>query len=325
MPTVNLGEAAALAFEKVAGKGPTDNVFTSQALLYLLKKGGGFRSLDGGRVIEESIEYAENTTFRSYSDLEALDTTRVEVVDAARFEWKEVGGTIVFSNREKLLYAGRSAKMNLVKTRTNNAKNSLFANLNRQFYSDGTGNGGKDVTGLAKYISTSPTSGVVGGIDRANFTFWRNRATTAAKTTTAFDNLRGAMRSIYNQCSKGAADEQPEWCLFHSTDFSGYESTLVVNERFTDGDKSEKADGGFRNTMLAFKGAKATFDEDATAGTMHIGNSRNLKLNYPEGGWAKTFTAVEPSNQTAEVVKIATICQISIDNPRRLGVISGIT
>jgi len=325
MPTVNLGQVTATVFEKIVGKKPEDNVFTSQALLFLLKRNGGFRALDGGRLIEETLEYAENTTFRSYSDLETLDTTRVDVFDSARFDWKEVGGTIVISNLEKKRAQGRSAKINLVTAKAQNAKNSNMAVLNRMFYTDGTGNSGKDIGGLALLIATANTTGTVGGINRATFTFWRNRATTSAKSSTAFDNLRGSMRTIYNQCSKGAADEQPEWLIFDSTSFAGYESTLVSNERFMKQDKSGKVDVGFRNDMLQFKGADCTFDEDCPSGFCYVGNSRNLKFNYPEGGWAETFAPVEPANQTAEVVKIATVGNLSINNPRRLGVISGIT
>jgi hypothetical protein len=320
-----LGQLAASTFEKVAGAGPEDNVFTSQFLLWMLKRGKGFRKLDGGQLIEESLEYAENTTFRSYSDLETLDTTRIDVFDAARFNWKEVGGTIVFSNLEKMRNQGESAKFDLVAKKVNNGKNSMFAAINRMLYSDGTGNSSKDITGLAALVSSTPTSGTVGGINRGTFSFWRNRQALGTLGSVAFDNLRGAMRTIYNQCSKGAFDEHPEAYVMSRTDFQGFESTLVVNERFTDSSKDGVADGGFKNEMLKFKGARVAFDEDCTAGTAYCLNSRNLKLNYPSGGWAKTFDTVEPANQTAEVVKIATIAQTSINNPRRLGVITVIT
>lgn len=325
MPTPSLGQVTATVFEKKVGTKPTDNVFLSQALLYLLKEGNGFRSLDGGRLIEETLEYAENTTFKSYAGLETLDTSEIDVFDAAQFNWKEVAGTIVYSNIEKKRAMGRSAKIDLVDAKTNNARNSMFATINRMLYADGTGNSSKDITGLALLVGTTNTTGSPGGISRATFAFWRNRATTAAKTSTAFDNLRGAMRTIYNQCSKGAGDEQPEWLVFDSTSFAGYESTLVSNERFTSQTKTGKVDGGFRNDMLLFKGATCTFDEDCPSGYCYIGNSRNLKLNYPSGGWAEAWAPVEPAAQTAEVVKISTVANTSINNPRRLGVISGIT
>jgi hypothetical protein len=322
MAAPSLGQVTASVFEKVAGAGPEDNVFTSQALLYLLKRGKGFRALDGGRLIEEDIEYAENTTFRSYSDLETLDTTRIDVFDAARYDWKEVGGTVVYSNLEKLRAQGSSAKFDLIAAKVNNAKQSMFAVLNRQFYGDGTANGGKDIGGLGLLVPTTTTSGSPGGINRATFTFWRSRSNSGAGT--AFSILRASMRTTYNECSKGAQDEQPEWIVFDSTSFAGYESTLVSNERFTSQTKTGKVDGGFRNDMLQFKGADVTFDEDCPAATGFVGNSRNLKFNYPRGGWAKAFAPVEPANQTAEVVKIATVGNMSMNNPRRLGKIYSI-
>ena len=317
-----LGQVVASVLEKVAGSKPEDNVFLSQFLLHSAKKGKGFRQLDGGRLIEETLEYAENTTFKSYSDLETLDTTRIDVFDAARFEWKEVGGTVVISHLEKMRAQGSSAKCELAAAKANNGKNSMMAVLNRMFYSNGTGNGGKDIGGFALLISSTPTTGTVGGINRAAFTFWRNRQTSGAKTTTAFDNLRGAMRTTYNNCSKGAFDEHPEWITSDQTSFEGYEATLTVNERFT---SKAEGDGGFKNEVLKFKGAKMAFDEDCPSATMYMGNWRNLKFNYPKGGWAKVFPSVTPANQTAEIVKHVTVGNLSINNPRRLGVITAIT
>jgi len=316
-----LGQLVASVLEKVVGDKPTDNVFTSQALLNLLKSGSGFRSISGGRVIEETLEYAENTTFKSYSDLETLDTTRIDVFDAARFEWKEIGGTVVISELEKARAQGAEAKFELATAKVNNAKASMMAVLNRQFYAVGTANGGKDIGGLALLVSSSPTSGTVGGIDRGSFAFWRNRQTSGAKTTSAFDNLRGAMRTTYNNCSKGAAAEHPEQFIGDQTGFQGYESTLTTNERFT---SKDSGDGGFKNEVLKFKGAKVTYDEDCPSATMFCLNSRNLKFNYPQGRWMKVFPSVTPANQTVEITKMLVIGNMSINNPRRLGVITSI-
>lgn len=321
MAAPNLGQGTATTFELSTSRTPEDNVFTSQAALNVIKRGKGFKKESGGSVIEEPIEYTENTTFRSYSELETLDTTRVDVFDAARFEWKQpVCGTIVFSELEKLKCSGDSAKLDLVARKVDNAKNTAMAVLNRMFYADGTGNGGKDCNGFSNLISSTPTTGTVGSINRATFAFWRNRQTSGANGGTAFDNLRGAMRTIYNNCSKGAAAEHPTDFLFHQTDFEGYERTLQTNERFTD---KSSGDGGFKNEVLKFKGARATFDEDATAATCYVINDRNLFFRYL--AWMKAFAAVDPANQLGEIVKIMTAGQLTINNPRRLGVITAIS
>lgn len=321
MAVPNIGQNAATTFERVTSRDPEDNVFTSQALLNLIKRGKGFKKESGGALVEEPLEYAENTTFRSYGELDVLDTTRVDVFDAARFEWKQPAcGTIVFSELEKLRCAGESAKIDLVARKVDNAKNTAMAVLNRMMYGDGTGNGGLDCLGLAVLVSSTPTTGIVGGINRATFAFWRNRQTAGTQTTTAFDNLRGAMRTIYNNTSKGAAAEHPTDFIGDQVSFQGYEQTLTVNERFT---SKESGDGGFKNEVLKFKGARVMFDEDAPAATMYALNDRNIFFRYL--AWMKAFPAVDPANQLAEIVKIMTAGQMTINNPRRLGVITAIS
>lgn len=320
MPDPSIGQITASVFERVVARKPEDNVFLSQALLYFIKNGGGFSAQPGGSLIEETLEYAENTTFKSYSDLETLDTTRIDVFDAARFNWKEIAGTCVYSELEKARAAGTEAKFDLIESKIKNARNSMMAVINRQMYSDGTGNGSKDIGGLALLISSTPTTGTVGGINRALFPFWRNRQGAGTKTTNAFDNLRGAMRTSYNSCSKGAQDDHPDAMIFDQTSFEGYESTLTVNERFT---TKAEADGGFKNEIMKFKGAKVTFDEDCPSATGYTLNMDHIKFRYLV--WAKAFPPVDPANQTAEVVKFLTIGNLSINNPRRLGVITSIS
>lgn len=321
MADPNIGQITATTFELSTSRDPADNVFTSQALLNLIKGGKGFKKESGGSLVEEPIEYAENTTFRSYGELDVLDTTRVDVFDAARFEWKQPScGTIVFSELEKLRCAGESAKIDLVARKVDNAKNTAMAVLNRMMYADGTGNGGLDCNGLALLVSSTPTTGIVGGINRGTFAFWRNRQTSGANSGTAYNELRGAMRTIYNNCSKGAAAEHPTNFIFDQTSFQGYEGTLTQNERFT---TKAEGDGGFKNEVLKFKGAKATFDEDCPTATGYALNDRNLFFRYL--AWMKAFPAVDPANQLAEIVKIMTAGQMTINNPRRLGVITAIS
>lgn len=320
MAAPNIGQAAAATFVRVVARVPEDNIFTSWALLNMIKGGKGFKK-GGGDSIEEPLEYAENTTFRSYGELDTLDTTRVDVFDAASFPWKQpVCGTIVFSELEKDKNSEPDKKIDLVTRKVENGKKTAMAVLNRMLYLDGTGNGGLDCLGLASIVSSTPTTGTVGGINRANFTFWRNRQTAGTNSGTAYNQLRGAMRTIYNSCSKGAADEHPTDFLFTQTDFEGYESTLTTNERFTS--KSE-GDGGFKNERLKFKGAMTTFDEDATSATCYVLNDRNLFFRYLR--WMTPYPGVDPANQLTEVVKIATFGQMTTNNPRRLGVITAIS
>jgi hypothetical protein len=76
--------------------------------------------------------------------------------------------------------------IDLVTARIDNARKSLNNRWALDFYGDGTGNGGKNLTGLASLVPTDPTTGTVGGINRATSTnvFWRSQLKDPAVTPT---------------------------------------------------------------------------------------------------------------------------------------------
>src|SRR5690625_7622461 len=71
--------------------------------------------------------------------------------------------------------AGREQMIDLHEGRIKVAETRLQNRIAADIYGDGTGNGGKDITGLQAAISSTPTTGTYGGIDRATWNFWRNQ------------------------------------------------------------------------------------------------------------------------------------------------------
>lgn len=336
MPDPNLGQVTATVWEQVIGKAPNDNIFNSRAFFYSLagggqpglKKGVGFEGREaaaGGRVFDFTLEYAQNSTFKSYSEMEQLDTTRVDVFDCARYDWKINAGTVVWSDLEELRAAADSGKIDLIASKLENGKNSHIAAMNQQLLADGSGNSGKDMSGIKQIISATPTTGTVGSINRANFSFWRNKQVTGTLSATAFDTLRANLRSMYNQCSRGGLTEAPTAILTTRTVMQGYEGLLTPNERFTAADKSSNGEGAFKNDVLKFKGASIFFDEDLDTDNAYLYNPKYLKLVYLKGAWMKMKDKIEPANQLASIQRVFTVANLATNNSRRLGVVSAIT
>lgn len=325
MADVNIGEVAATVWEQKFGSKPEDNIFLSNALFYFLGEDGFKEEADGGRLIEFGLEYAENTTFKSYGELETLDTTRINVFDAARFDWRINAGTVVYSELERLRAQASSGKYDLIADKLENGKNSHIAAMNRQMWSDGTGNASQDIGGIQAIISATPTTGSLGQINRATWSFWRNQQTSGAKTTTAYDNLRAAMRSIFNQCSRGGTEDTPTAWMTERSIFEGFESLLIANETIGYEDKAKGADAGIKNRMIRFKGIPGSYDEAAPSGNLYFFNPKNLKLVYLAGGWMKMYPKVDPANQLSNVHKVATFANMGTNNSRRLGVVTAIT
>ncbi len=322
MPDPNRGQRIASNWEAVVKTKPEDQIHDDYWLFNRLSKGEGFLGLSGGDFISSPIEYALNSEVSSYSDTDPISTTRVDVFDRYEYDWKEYAVPVVISELEEDRNAGQGTVFPLLPAKLENARNSMKATKNADMFGAGTANGGKVITGLQALVSSPPTKGTVGGINRANFSFWRNQQTAGTLTASAFDNLRAAMRSIYNSCSNGVADQHPTFGVTTQTVFQGYEGLLIANERFTD--KSD-GDGGFKNEKVKFKGMMLSYDNDCPSGTMYLLNERFLKLVYKTGKWMKARPGVHPANQTIEVILIRSMCNLIATQPRRLGVITSIT
>lgn len=318
-----LGQVAASVWEAKIGKKPTDNIFTSRAIFYFFGEEGFKEEVDGGRLFERSVEYAENTTHAMQGEMDTIDTTRIDVFDAARFNQKIAAGSVVYSELEKLRAQAANQKFDVLAAKLQNSKNSHIALLNRQAW--GLGTGSNDLDGIQKLVSTTPTTGTVGGINAANFSFWRNRQTSGALSVTAFDNARAAYTTVHNLCSLGGVDKKPTAIISDRASFEGFESTMTQLARYGKDDREGDADPSFMNEAFMFKGIPYFYDEDAPSGNAYFLNKEFLKFNFLAGGWMKMYPAVDPSNQLSNVHKLATFANLTVSARRHLGVVSSIS
>jgi hypothetical protein len=318
----NDGMLIAAAWNALVNDKPEDNVFNDYWLLNTLKKGESFKGIDGGGTIEVNLEYALNGTVGFYSDTETISTQRSEVFDKAEFAWKEIAGTVLQSDLEDGVVQGSAKRFDLLDGKLKNLRSTMDDALNASCFSDGSGTSGKEIGGLQLLISSTPTTGTVGTINAANFSFWRNQQASGAQSSAAFDNLRATMRSIYNSASNGVAGKHPKFAVTTQTVFQGYEGLLTVNERFVDKDSGE---GGFKNEVLSFKGAKISYDGDCPSGLLYFYNPAFIKLAYLKGHWYKMTGPIRPANQTVEVYQVASRANMIVTNRRMLGVVTAIS
>jgi len=251
-----------------------------------------------------------------------VDTNHVDVFDQFDFPWKMYGGTAVLSSQDQAENTGSSRKIDLEAATMENLRKSMMDQLSVGIHSDGTGTGSLQIGGLQLLVANTNTAGSPGSISRVTYSFWRNQTTAGTQTSSAYDNLRAAMRTMYTACSNGYSTEHPEFYVFTATDFNGYESLLVANERFTD---KTAGDGGFKNEVLKFRGSLVSYDGDCPSATGYALNTTYLKLAYLNGYWMKGYPAVEPANQFIEVFKIETKANLFMTVPRHLGVITAIS
>lgn len=323
MADPNVGELAATVWEQRVGDKPNDNIFNSFALFNALGEMGMTARADGGRLFEVPIEYKENENFRAYGEFDELDTQHINVFDAARFDQRVHAGTVTYSNLEQLRSSGSGRKTDLIADRLENGMMSHMASMNRSLWAASAA--ANDFDTIQQIIDDTPTTGTVGGINAATFSFWRNRQASGAQSSTAFDNLRSTLTSVYNQCSLGGVMKTPTWLIGDRESFEGYEGTLTQIERITREQSATGGDIGFVNSSIMFKGARFMYDEDAPDDEVRMGNSMDLKFAYLMGGWMRMYPEVDPYNQLANVHKVATFGNLTTGNRRHLGVVNSIS
>jgi hypothetical protein len=319
---INSGQNVAFAWEAYVGLDPVDNIFQRHWLLEQLRSNGSFEK-QNGTVIRHNLEYALNPNVKWMSEMETVTVFRPDTFDNAEYSWKFIGGDVPMTDFERDISAGGAGKFDVEAKKLDNLKNTMEERLNTSMFSDGTGTSSKEAGGLQLLVSTTPTTGTVGLIPRATYSFWRNQATTATKTSTPGDNLLAAMTSIYNLCSNGIGKENPTFGVSDQASFQIYEGLTPSIERLVRDNESNKLVRGFKGQNIAFKDIMLGYDTACPAGSMYILNNRNLHLVYM--AWMKGEAAIRPSDGFWDVFKVRSTCNLTTDNSRRLGVISAIT
>lgn len=319
MASPNLSEIATTTLRRRSKK-LADNVSDNTALLMRVKERGNNRPFSGGRTIVEELDYAENSTYTRYSGYQTLDISASDVLSAAEFDIKQAAVAVTISGLEQLKNAGEDAVLDLLESRIKNAERTFMNNLSNDIYSDGTADGGKQVGGLQLLVADDPTTGTVGGINRASFSFWRNQlydfSTNSA--TASSSTIQTAMNQLYLNCSRNR--DRPDLIVADNTYFRYYWESLQSIQRITN---DSMAAAGFQN--LKFMGADVVFDGgqdgDAPSNHMYFLNTNYIHFR-PHS--ARNMTPLEPdrfaTNQDAMVKLIAWAGNMTLSNAALQGV-----
>ena len=268
----NLNEIITTTLRNRTGK-LADNVTKNNALLYRLRQKGKVKPVSGGRTIVQEIEYQENGTFLRYAGYDLLNVTPSDVMTAAEYDYKQAAVAITASGLELLQNSGENALIDLLEARISNGEKTLLNNIALDCYSDGTASGGKQIGGLQLLVSSAPTSGTIGGINRASWTFWRNQkfggvadGGGAVSTT----NIQSYMNRLYLLCARGK--DKVDLIVADNSYFRLYWESLQAIQRITSTSMGEAGFDSFKymSADVVFDGG---YGGGAPASTMYFLNT----------------------------------------------------
>lgn len=333
----NIDDIVATTIENRSKKA-ADNVTRNNALLMRLEERGTARPFSGGRTVWQELEYALNGTAMWYSGYEQLNIAPQAIFSAAEYYIRQGAVAVSISGLEELQNAGEEQMINLIAGRVKNAENSLTSLIAAGVYSDGTNS--KQIGGLQYLIATSPTSGTVGGIDRATWTFWQNIAYSSvtnggAAATSA--NIRRYMDAVYVQLVRGT--DRPDLIVADNNYWLLYNEALQPLQRITNEklgaagfmnlkymDSDVVLDGGFQgysSDPSQFGTTSSSSLGGVPANTMYFIDTKYL---YYRPHSERNFKPLNPDrfsiNQDATVKLLAWAGNMTMSNGRLQGVLS---
>jgi hypothetical protein len=261
-----------------------DNVLNNNPLLLRLKQKGNVRPFGGGNVILEELAYTDSSTsnVNSYSGYEVLNISPNSPISAAQFSIQQYAAAVTMSGLEMLQNSSKEQIIDLLEGRIMVAEKQLMNRINGDLYLDGTGNSGKNITGLAAAVPDSPTSGTYGGIDRSVWTFWRSQkfsGTTDGGAAVSAANIQNYMTQLSIKMVRG--NDKTDLAVCDNTFYAYYVSSLQAIQKVSD---PEMAAAGFAS--LKFYGGGSAMDvvlgggigAQATASHMWMLNTNYISL-----------------------------------------------
>jgi len=314
-------EILSLALED-RSSGYQDLISNSKALLVVLKRKGKFKPYSGAR-IRERLLYAKTGSTVWYNGFDFLNPVPAELFNDAEWTAKMCAVAVALSNEEILNNEGENQLMDVMEAHISAAETELEDEVDLSLHGNGTRFGGKELGGLQLAVPTVVSSGVYGGIDRAN-AVWRTSSFDANSfapeigTQVNSVTIRPMLNRIMTQRSKNK--QAADLLLMSPEHYAAYDGATTAIQRINDetslgklGFQSLKYYGAGRSAEIVQEGGVGS---NMPANTTYGLDTNNLHVRYhPERNFNKIGKAMMPINQDAVVQYIGFMGELTMTNP----------
>jgi len=304
-----------------------------------------------GEKVKVNVKISKSTTQGSFDGFDTFNTNRVNNRKQMEFSPKGFYHNVTLDNMSVSVNNTPDKILDLIQVEMDSAQQDMADGLGDIMYGDGTGNGGKDLTGLDAAVDDGTSVASYGGLSRATY------ATLQADVTLALGNLTlTAMATAYDAAAKGS--DRPTIIFTTEGVWGFYEQllqpTVVANYDaggFAKVTRTGEARGGLSGEIgfdaLYYRGVPMVKDEKCTTGFMYFLNEKYIKwhslphvdniLKSDGGSVEGVYTMDEktpvfswtgfkkPVNQDAIVGQFIAYGELINHNPNRSSKIEGIT
>jgi hypothetical protein len=290
--------------------GLIDNVFVSNPLAARLLQQNNVK-IDGGRDIRQRIIYGKKNG-GSYRGLDILDNTNPETRTEMVFQWKQLYVPILLSGLDLMMNEGTHKVSDLVQDEMDEAELRAADLMGEQIYGDGTGNGGKDLTGLRAAIDDGTLITTYGGITRTAVANSPGKAVTGNVTTTGVTFSLAQMNVDMQRGTIG--NEHADLIVTTQSIWNKWWERAQPSQRFAQTDVNRPINIGF--SQIAHNGAAVVVDGHCPSGSVFFLNTKFIKLViHPSRFFAPTGWKY-PTNQDSAVQQLFFGGELICSSPR---------
>lgn len=305
-----------------------NNILNHNVLSQQMKEHGMIEKNVSGRVLVEEMSIAENGTYKRYSGAQLLNVSKNQTMSAAEFEPKQFSVAVVTDGREMRQNGGEEGFIKLLASRVQIAEDTLMNNFNSDLFSDGTADGGLQIGGLKLLISKTPTSGTVGGINRAlaENSFYRNykfdTATDWGSGATSASNITELYGRILDNTQQGA--DGPKFVIAGKGHYGMVRQASQALQVITD---PKLAKLGFRNLYFCevpvVLGASINFGGQPLIqdDMSYFIDPKGIRLKIYKGGDFERLQSIQSINQDAEAQLIIGMMNLTMNRAKTQAVL----
>jgi len=209
-----------------------DLVSNNNALLAVMRRKGLWHTYSGPR-IRQTLQVSKNVA-QWYSGYDQLLNPAIDLFNDAYYDPKMVVVPVILSMQEILNNEGEAQLMDVLDSYMGAAERALEDTMDAGLYSDGTANGGKQITGLATAVPIITNTGVYGGIDRANAAIWRTstfdaHSFMAGLTQVTSATIRPMLNNIMTNRSRGR--DYADLLIMSPEHYAAYDAATIAIQR----------------------------------------------------------------------------------------------
>lgn len=267
---------------------------------------------EGGKDIRQRIIYTRKPG-GSYAGNDTFDISQRESRTEMVFNWKQYYTNITITGLDLLKNAGDSQISDLVQDEMDEAEMSAPDYIGDDVYLDGSGNGGKAITGLRAALDDGTTYTTYGGITRSTTLGTPGKAVSGVVNTTAATFSLSQMNTYMGQATIG--NRKPNLVLTTQDLWNKWWERAQPAQRFSAGDsRGSLAAVGFQT--IEFNGAEVVVDGHCPANYVVMLNTNFVKMViHSKRMWEPTGWKY-PTNQDTAIQQLLWAGELVVTSPR---------